>query len=359
MFDFFWVPALSFCVAVLAILLLRPLAAAGGLLDRPDTRKRHKGEVPLVGGIGIIIATWVGYLLFFRVHGYYVALIGGITFLGIVGLVDDRVGIQPVGKLVLQLLAAIMMTSWGNVYLSSLGDLLGRREIELINWGIPLTVFAVVAVVNALNMVDGLDGLAGGLSFFVFAWYAYLAGEVGNLAAQRLCVIVCGALLGFLLFNMRNPLRGRNTVFLGDSGSLALGFAIVWFAVELSQGQYNGGRHVPPVVMLWVVGFILIDLLAVVVRRAVKGKNPLSADRTHVHHVLLRLGVGQDAIVWVILASNALLGLVGVYAWKRGIPEQYLFIAFLLLTFMHLLAMRNAWKILRLTSRVISRTRQD
>ncbi|MBB2916084.1 MraY family glycosyltransferase [Cupriavidus alkaliphilus] len=359
MFDFFWVPSFTFLVSALGVLLLRPVAMVGGLLDRPDNRKRHQGAVPLVGGIAVTLAVWAGCLLFMRDQGYYVALLGGLTLLALVGLIDDMQGMSPVAKLAAQLFAAILMTSWGGVYLTSLGDIFARREIVLADWGIPLTLFAVVSVINAMNMCDGLDGLAGGLSFIMFAWLAYLAGELGNAAAQRVCVIFCGAILGFLLFNMRNPLRGKLRVFLGDAGSLMLGYGVVWFAVELSQTRYNYGHHVPPVVMLWVFGFVLIDLLTVVIRRALKRRNPLSADRTHLHHVLLRLGVGPDAIVWVIVISNALLGLIGVYGWKNGVSEQTLFLGFLGLTIAHLCVMRNAWRCLRVGRRLIARLRQS
>lgn len=355
MFDFFWVPALAFLVCVLCIFLLRPLASAVGLLDRPDARKRHDGDVPLVGGIAITIAVLVASLLFMRTQGYYVALLVGLILLAIIGVMDDLRGLSPLSKLVVQLFAAILMTSWGGVYLISLGDLLGRREIELANWGIPLTLFAAVSVVNAMNMSDGLDGLCGGLALVIFGWFAYLAGEVGNLPAQRICVILCGALAGFLLFNMKNPFRGRKRIFLGDAGSLMLGFCIVWFAVELSQPQYNNGKHVPPVVMLWILGFVLIDLLAVVIRRAMKGKNPLSADRMHLHHVLLRLNLGPDSIVWMILISNALMGLVGVWAWRAGLSEQVLFVIFLAVTVSHLLVMRSAWRVIRIGRRMLRR----
>lgn len=356
MFDYFWVPAFAFLVSSTSVLLLRPVAMFSGLLDRPDRRKRHQGAIPLVGGIAVTLAVWAGCLLFMRNQGYYVALLGGVMLLAIVGLIDDLQGMSPVTKLAAQLFAAILMTSWGGVYLSSLGDIFGRREIELANWAIPLTLFAVVAVINAMNMSDGLDGLAGGLSFIIFAWFAYLAGELGNMAAQRVCVIFCGAILGFLMFNMRNPFRGSFRVFLGDAGSLMLGYGIVWFAVELSQRSYNNnGQRVPPVVMLWILGFVLIDLLVVVIRRVLKRRNPLSADRTHLHHVLLRLGVGPDAIVWIILVSNAVLGLVGVYGWKRGVSEQILFLGFLSVTMVHLLVMRNAWRCLRVGRRLILR----
>lgn len=357
MFDFFWVPLFCFLATAFAVVLLRPLAIAGGLVDRPDARKRHQGEVPLVGGIALTIAIWAGSLIFMRSQGYYVALLAGLTLLAIVGIADDLRGVSPVAKLGAQFLAAMLMTSWGGIYLHSLGDLFARREILLANWGIPMTLFAAVAVTNAMNMSDGLDGLAGGLAAIIFGWFAYLAGEVENGAAQRICIIFTGAILGFLIFNIRNPLRGKHRVFLGDAGSLMLGFAIVWFSVLLSQVEYNAQKSVPPVVMLWVLGFVLIDLFSVVVRRVMKGKNPLSADRTHLHHVLLRLGLGPDAIVLVILVCNALLGLCGVLGWKAGLSEQTLFLLFLGLVVLHLLVMRSAWRIIRIGRRMISRVR--
>ncbi len=126
------------------------------------------------------------------------------------------------------------------------------------------------------------------------------------------------SILGFLVFNMRNPLRGKRHVFLGDAGSLMLGFGIVWFAVELTQPVYNAGHRAPPVIMLWIAGFLLIDLLAVVIRRTLQGKNPLAADRTHLHHILLRLDLGHGSIVWILLLSNALMGMVGVSVGKWG-----------------------------------------
>lgn len=137
MFDFFWVPVLTFLVCVLAIFLLRPVALAVDLVDRPDTRKRHEGDVPLIGGIALTLAVWIGALLFMRTQGYYVALLGGLTMLTITGVVDDMRGLSPITKLLVQLFAAILMTSWGGVYLVTLGDLMGRREIVLGNWVFP------------------------------------------------------------------------------------------------------------------------------------------------------------------------------------------------------------------------------
>lgn len=337
-----------------AILVLRPLATKGGLLDHPGGRKRHEGSTPLVGGIAILIALWISSAMFVRGSDAYTALYAGLTLLAVVGLFDDLRGVSPLSKLAFQFAAAILMTSWGEVYLHSLGDLLDKRDVILYNWGIPLTLLAVLSVVNAMNMMDGMDGLAGGLALIVLGWFAWLSYDIGNLLAQRICLLLCGGIIGFLLFNLPSPVR-RGLVFLGDAGSLLLGYAISWFAVQLSQPQYNGGGYVPPVVMLWVVGLILIDLLAVVVRRAIKGRNPLSADRTHLHHLLLRIGFNSRQAVWVLLASNFVFGLIGVGAWKLGVPESLLFVAFLALTCLHLLMMRRAWVLIRWAHRLRGR----
>ncbi|WP_444633053.1 MraY family glycosyltransferase [Cupriavidus oxalaticus] len=352
MFDYFWVPASCALISLIALLALRPAAIRVGLVDVPGGRKRHVGDVPLIGGIAVLAAVWIGSLMYLRTFDRYVALYAGLTLLAVVGLIDDLRGMRPLTKLAFQFLAAILMTSWGSVYLMSLGDLFGRREIELLNWGIPLTIFAVLSVVNAMNMSDGLDGLAGGLAVIVLGWMAYLATSVGNMMVSRIAMIFCGALVGFLLLNVNHPLRGRQRVFLGDAGSLLLGYVMVWFSVELTQAPYNRVGYVPPVVMLWVLGLILVDLLAVVMRRMIKGKNPLAADRTHLHHVLLRLGLSPPKVVCLIWLANVLCGLVGVAGWRLGIADQWLFLAFLAFAAIHFLMIRNAWKLIRMVRRL-------
>ena len=356
MTGLFGVSMLSAALCVLSVLVLRPLALRHGLLDRPGGRKWHHGEIPLVGGIAISVTLLILAMLFAVARGHYLALMAGITILTVVGVVDDLRGIAPVPKLCAQLFAAILMTSWGNIYITSLGSIVGQSEVLLHNFGIPLTIFAVVAVINAINMVDGMDGLAGGLALIVFAWMAYLAALIGNPAAQWLSVVFCGALFGFLFFNMRNPLRRKARVFLGDAGSLMLGYGMVWFAVELSQGSYNSGRHVSPVVMLWVMGFILMDLLVVVVRRLIKRRNPLLADRSHLHHILLRMGIPEGAVVWLMLSSNALLGFIGVAGWQMGLSDRVLFLGFMGVTLIHLLVMRSAWRVVRFWRRFFLKT---
>lgn len=356
MFDYFWIPLIAASISATVIFFIRPLALKQGLLDHPGGRKRHEGDIPLVGGIAVTISILVCSLLLIHSSSGHTALLVGLVILAITGVVDDLRGISPVPKLGIQLFSAILMTSWAGIFLQSLGDIFGHRAIEVLNWGIPLTLFAVVAVINALNMIDGLDGLAGGIAIVIFGWLAYIAGELGNMLAQRYCIIFTGALFGFLIFNWPNPMRGSRRVFLGDAGSLMLGYGIVWFTVELSQKQYNNGVNISPVVMLWICGFLLIDLLAVVTRRIMKGRNPLVADRTHVHHILARLKIPHKWIVCIVVGSNAIFGAVGILCWKYGVPERVLFLGFIGVAVLHLAVMRNAWRFVRFGRKLIRKT---
>ncbi|MCY1298276.1 Undecaprenyl-phosphate alpha-N-acetylglucosaminyl 1-phosphate transferase [compost metagenome] len=127
--------------------------------------------------------------------------------------------------------------------------------------------------------------------------------------------------------------------------------------MELSQPVYNYGKHVPPVVMLWVTGILLMDLLSVTIRRALAGRNPLSADRTHLHHMLARLDIHPAGVVWIIIGSNAALGAVGVLAWRYGMTESALFLSFLLVVAVHVTVMQYSRYFLRRARRWFGRNR--
>jgi UDP-GlcNAc:undecaprenyl-phosphate GlcNAc-1-phosphate transferase len=217
------------------------------------------------------------------------------------------------------------MTSWGGHFLTSLGDLFGRGPVELAHWAIPLTVFATVAVINGINMFDGLDGLAGGLAASTLAFFAAFAWWLSDVYALKLLVVMLGAVIGFLLFNAPHPWRGRQRAFMGDTGSLVLGFAVAWFSIGLSQ---RDGQHVPPVLMLWVVSVVLFDVFTVTVRRIVRRRDPAAPDRAHLHHILLRWGFSSTATTALIVLTNAALGAIGTLAWRLGASEAALFATF-------------------------------
>jgi len=256
----------------------------------------------------------------------YAILLVALALLMAVGLLDDLGEVSPRGKLGVEVVAALFMTSWAGLYLVDLGDLFARGPLDLHNWGIPLTVFATIAVINGFNMLDGLDGLAGGLAFCVLGFFALFAAQLGETNAFKFLVVLLGSVAGFLVFNLPHPLRGRRRTFMGDTGSLILGFVVAWFSIELSQ---RAGGRVPPVTMLWVVGVVLLDLFTVTLRRVIRRRDPALPDRGHIHHLLLRRGCSApQALAW-LLSGNTALGLVGTALWQFDVPEYIGFAAFL------------------------------
>jgi UDP-GlcNAc:undecaprenyl-phosphate GlcNAc-1-phosphate transferase len=330
----FLVQALLACLlSALLIVWLRRPAQRFGLLDHAGGRKRHGDSIPLTGGLAITVAFVLALLVSGPVLSQYSVLLVALALLVAVGLLDDLGEVSPRGKLGVELIAALFMTSWAGHYLTDLGDLFARGPFELRNWGIPLTVFATVAVINGFNMLDGLDGLAGGLAFCVLGYFALFAGMLDAVFAYKLLVVMLGAVAGFLLFNVPHPWRGSRRTFMGDTGSLILGFVVAWFSVELTQ---RSGERVAPVVMVWVVGLVLLDLLTVTLRRIIRRRDPALADRGHVHHLLLRRGMDAKQALAFLLGANVLLGAIGTVMWRVGVPDYLSFGAFMIVAAIYL-----------------------
>ncbi|MCB1886636.1 MAG: undecaprenyl/decaprenyl-phosphate alpha-N-acetylglucosaminyl 1-phosphate transferase [Rhodocyclaceae bacterium] len=345
----------STAFVALLIHVLRPAALRVGLVDDPGGRKKHQGSIPLIGGVAIVLAFALSSLIFVPIVAPYRPMFVGLALLVIIGVMDDLRELAPRNKLAHQFIAAVLMTSWGGNYLRDLGMLWGDQVFDLLDWGIPFTLFATLSVVNAYNMSDGVDGLAGGWAMITFAMTAYLGHLTGQDTLADFSLILVGCLIGFLLYNLRHPWRQRAAVFLGDAGSMAIGFLVVWFSIELTQPVPADRLRVPPVVMLWVCGLALIDMFAVTLRRMSKRRNPLHADRTHLHHVLIRIGFSDRRVVFFLMGVNALLGLIGISGWMSGVSEFVLFLGFLGLTGAYLYAASHAWRLSRFARRYMRR----
>jgi UDP-GlcNAc:undecaprenyl-phosphate GlcNAc-1-phosphate transferase len=344
-------PLIATLIAALLIVWLRRPALHIGLVDHPGGRKRHGDSVPLTGGLAITVATFITLAISAHKMGDYQVLFVAMLVLAAIGVLDDIGEVSPRTKLGAQVLAAVLMTSWGNHFLTHLGDILARGPIELFNWAIPLTVFATVAVINGINMFDGLDGLAGGLVLGILAFFAYFAWLMPDVNALKLLLVLAGGVLGFLLFNAPHPWRGRRRVFMGDTGALVLGFVIAWFSIDLTHRSDPSQSGVAPVVMLWVVGVVLFDVFTVTVRRMLRRRDPAAPDRAHLHHLLLRRGYSTGQAVLIIVGANAALGLVGTIGWRLGVPEYVLFGGFVLLGLVYLALFLFPARFLRLQRR--------
>lgn len=318
-------PITAFVATAIAIGLMRPACEKIGLVDHSDdVRKHHATPTPLCGGLGIVAGLSVALFLAApeisaRGWPYLLALLPLLA----VGLWDDFVETSSRIRIAAQVISALLMVYMGDVVILQVGDLFETgRVLGLGGWAVPLTVFAVVGVINGVNMIDGLDGLAGGVIFVALGWFATAAFIQGAGVEAGLILALMGAVAGFLAFNMRHPLRSKASVFLGDTGSTALGFAAGWLAIRITQMQADA---LPPMAAVWIMAVPLLDTLTQIVRRLVEGRNPMSPDRNHMHHMLLRAGLSDAQTVAVILLVSCIFGAIGIGAWQFGVPMHLLF----------------------------------
>lgn len=335
----------AFALTVLVIKLMKPVAIHLGMVDKPDVRKKHSGEIPLIGGLAIfisyIITSFVLNPQFLSVDVFFVAS----ALLIIVGIIDDKFSLSTRIRFSAQIIAALIMILSGHVVLNDLGALSFDGSLLALGiLSIPFTVFATVGIINAVNMSDGIDGLAGSYVLVVLIGLS-VAGQLFNNEALSLSLLfLMAALAAFLVFNYGFLGKKSATIFMGDTGSTFLGFALVWFILTASQGE---NRFITPVSALWFMMMPLFDTVGIMLRRIIKGRSPFTADREHFHHVLLLAGFSVNQSLFILVALSFLgmsFGLLGLY---YQISEFTLFIGFLALFALYFNGMQHAWKVMR------------
>lgn len=312
----------AFFAAMFVLPNLSLFAEKIGLVDVPNERKVHTVPRPLVGGIGIVIAATFSSLVFVPssgLDGYF----SGMILLLLVGFMDDLQDLGHRKKFMAQIVATTLLIYLSKIHLSDFGNLLGLGEIIVpdigwLIWGV--TVFCVVGVTNAVNMIDGLDGLAGSISFISFLAFAVLSSLTGNSTLMLLNLALAGALLGFLRYNWSPAV-----LFMGDGGSLCLGFSLSFMALALTQVE---ATLVRPVIVLLVLAVPVSDTLIVMVRRIRNGKSPFKPDNTHLHHILLRHGFEGKKPVKIMLFFCVIFCGFSILGVIFHVPEPLLFALF-------------------------------
>ena len=315
------------------ILLARAITSRAGLVDRPDARKQHVGDVPLAGGIGV-------YLTVAVVAGFAVAdgsmalwpLPSAILTLSLatlaLGVTDDYRDLSARLRLAFQAIVALLLVLVFDIRITGLGDVLGVGSIGFEPFGSVLfTVFCVVGVLNATNMLDGVDGLLAAIAAVTFAAVAALALASGTSTLPTLCLIFIGALGAFLAFNL-GLFGERRRVFLGDSGSTMLGLVLAAVLIAYTQSP---GYPLHPVAAGWLLGLPLLDSSVVLARRLRERRSPFAAGRDHLHHRLLNLGCSPARTLVVMVALQLLMVGIGVSVQFSGVPPYVYFYGFVAL----------------------------
>lgn len=298
-------------VAWLATDLLIPwvtrLAYALGRVDQPDARKVHTTPIPRLGGVaifmGFLVATAAIELLvagpLFPRTGPFMGLFAGAAIIFVLGMIDDLRPLPATLKLVVQIAAALVAVALG-VRIEVLSNPMGGMFILPTALSVGLTVFWLVGITNTINLIDGLDGLAGGVSLIAASTTALIAFQTKQPALALLALALVGATIGFLRYNW-NPAK----IFMGDSGSLFLGFVLAAISVV---GLLKVAATAALLVPILILGVPIFDTAFAIVRRAVQRRPIFSPDRGHLHHRLLGLGFSQRRAVVIIYAICLLLG---------------------------------------------------
>ena len=295
--------------------LLRDSALRRGWLDRPDGRRKlHAAAVPPVGGMAVLPALAGGLALALLLPGVdfsladpensVLHLLAATAAVAAVGLLDDIYSVRPWAKLLVQAAAGLYLCAHG-YGVSVISNPLGEPFV-LGGLSVPLTVLWVVGLSNAFNLIDGLDGLAAGVGFFANCVVFIFAVLNERWEIALFSAALAGALLGFLRYNFSPA-----TVFLGDSGSLSIGFMLA--ALSL-RGSSKSSTVVAVIAPLLALGFPIVDTALAMLRRLMAGRSILEADADHIHHRMLRLGLQPRQAVILLYAVTALFGAMALLA---------------------------------------------
>jgi UDP-GlcNAc:undecaprenyl-phosphate/decaprenyl-phosphate GlcNAc-1-phosphate transferase len=320
--------SLVFGLALVLSLVLTPLmrkvALRTGFVDRPVARSMHTEPKPYLGGVAIYLAFAVAVLLGGRLHDSRVIGIlvgGGLTVL--LGIIDDKVRLSAKVKLLGQIAAAAVLVYGFDVKIDHIYSPLGDRWVDFGAFAQPLTIFWIVAFVNVVNLIDGLDGLAAGISSIASLTLLLVSLQQQFSASVVLTAALAGAAIGFLRYNF-NPAK----IFMGDAGSMFLGYTLAAVSVHgVLKTTVTVGVFVPVLAL----ALPIFDTAFAIIRRLATGRSIGEADKDHLHHRLLRLGLSHRNTVLVMWTISAWLGLSAVAMTEVSLEQGLIIMGMVLL----------------------------
>jgi UDP-GlcNAc:undecaprenyl-phosphate GlcNAc-1-phosphate transferase len=321
MVSLYFAAAAALVATVVLSIVLRPLARSLDFVDRPGGRKLHAGEVPVVGGLAMFVGLVVGLAALPELARAPTAFLATAFVFVCLGLLDDRFALSSALRLVIQIAAVVVMAIGGAMSVHYVGAAFGfGPTIFMPPAAVFVTVMLVVGAVNALNMVDGIDGLAGSLGLVALVALAGVAAAGANAVVLSVAVVLGAALVGFLIFNLPLTINRSVRVFMGDAGSMLLGFSLAWMMVALSQDPTT---QVAPVTLLWFAAVPIYDLVSTAALRVASGVSPMSADNNHLHHCLLKKGYAAAQSLVILVALAMLWAVIGLMLDLTGLVPEW------------------------------------
>jgi UDP-N-acetylmuramyl pentapeptide phosphotransferase/UDP-N-acetylglucosamine-1-phosphate transferase len=303
------------------------------LMDIPNGRSSHTNITPSHGGTAIFASLIIAYTLFADLtatDSKLYLLIPALVILFFIGLKDDILVASAYKKLIAQMLAALIIVVTADIRIGNFFGLFNLYELPYL-LSVGISIFVLVVVTNAYNLIDGIDGLAGGLGIVAAALFGVYFFYTGFYQESVLCAALIGALAGFLRFNFSRI----NKIFMGDSGSLVMGFTLGVMGLQFLQLNETMTSSLrisnAPTLAILVFAIPLFDTLRVFVQRILNGNGPFHADRTHIHHFLIDSGFTHAKATLTLTLISLGLSLTGYFLWAK-VPVQvsfsFLFFAF-------------------------------
>jgi len=297
----------SFLIGFIGMPIVIRIAKAKGLVVRPNKRMSHTGDVPNIGGLNIIFSFMLTYLLFEydQLNQSQFFLIGLFAIMA-VGFIDDVLILTPTAKLLGEALAGIALIGFADLRITHLHGIFGIEQIGVLPSYV-LSLFILIAIINAVNLIDGIDGLASGLGMLYCLFFAIYFGLVGDTSWSVLAICMIGSLAVFFIYNVFGH---REKIFMGDSGSLLLGYLLTAFVFHFCE--VNAYNQVPeafhmsaaPAVAICVLTVPLFDTIRVSLTRIKQRRSPFEPDKNHIHHLLLRTGLNHIQTTCILLSVS-------------------------------------------------------
>lgn len=345
----------AFAVATIFMFALRPFALSIGLVDAPNGRKSHVGNVPVIGGIAMFVGMFAGFIIL-PIPGIVLLNMFIASFiLVVIGIIDDRFGLSAATRLASHVVAVILMFFGAKLSLLDIGDPFGTGLVTLGRVTLIFTTLVFVTMINAYNFVDGADGLAGSLTLIGLLAVSVVSGlsSVWGVAALS----VSAAIVGFLLFNFPSDFNRSFRSFMGDTGSTLLGFTMAWVTLGVCQGP---DRAISPVFCLWFAAIPIFDLLTCFIRRLMRERSPLAPGKDHFHHILERGNRKVRRALSILTGLQLVYAVVALVCHSFAVPDVVMFVAW------SILGLTQRWTIWQIAKygrlsriRELRRTRQQ